>query len=89
MLCANDVMAIGALDTARARGLRVPQDLAVMGFDDIEAAAMVVPGLTTMANPAREIGRACARRLLDRLSGGAGPSAEVVIPARLVRRGSA
>ncbi|WP_185949432.1 LacI family DNA-binding transcriptional regulator [Microbispora sp. KK1-11] len=89
VLCANDVMAIGALDTARARGLRVPQDLAVMGFDDIEAAAMVVPGLTTMANPAREIGRACARRLLDRLSGGAGPSAEVVIPARLVRRGSA
>ncbi len=90
VLCANDIMAIGALDTAEKRGLRVPADLAVMGFDDIEAASLVSPGLTTMANPAREIGQACARRLLERLRGGtAQPSAETVIPARLVRRRSA
>ncbi|WP_440085804.1 substrate-binding domain-containing protein [Streptosporangium sp. LJ11] len=90
VLCANDIMAIGALDTAEERGLRVPADLAVMGFDDIEAASLVSPGLTTMANPAREIGQACARRLLERLRGGtAQPSAETVIPARLVRRRSA
>ncbi|MEU4408581.1 substrate-binding domain-containing protein [Streptosporangium sp. NPDC023963] len=90
VLCANDIMAIGALDTAEERGLRVPADLAVMGFDDIEAASLVSPGLTTMANPAREIGQACARRLLERLRGGtAQSSAETVIPARLVRRRSA
>ncbi|MGJ6964182.1 substrate-binding domain-containing protein [Streptosporangium sp. G11] len=90
VLCANDIMAIGALDMAEERGLRVPADLAVMGFDDIEAASLVSPGLTTMANPAREIGQACARRLLERLRGGtAEPSAETVIPARLVRRRSA
>ncbi|MFI9550139.1 substrate-binding domain-containing protein [Nonomuraea endophytica] len=89
VLCANDIMAIGALDAAAARGLRVPEDLAVMGFDDIEAAGLVSPGLTTMANPAREIGMACARLLLNRLSGTAEPSAEVVVPARLVRRTSA
>ncbi|MEV0831279.1 LacI family DNA-binding transcriptional regulator [Nonomuraea rubra] len=90
VLCANDVMAIGALDVAALRGLRVPDDLAVMGFDDIDAAGMVSPGLTTMANPAREIGQATATRLLERLGGTIGePSTELVIPARLVRRHSA
>jgi DNA-binding LacI/PurR family transcriptional regulator/AcrR family transcriptional regulator len=90
VLCANDIMAIGALGVAKERGLRIPDDLAIMGFDDIEAAGLVSPGLTTMANPAREIGQACARRLLERLHGPAnGPCVEVVIPARLVRRGSA
>ncbi|TMR33128.1 LacI family transcriptional regulator [Nonomuraea zeae] len=90
LLCANDVMAIGALDVALERGLRVPGDVAIMGFDDIEAASMVTPRLTTMANPAREIGRAGARRLLDRLEGRvAEPSSEMVIPSRLVRRESA
>jgi DNA-binding LacI/PurR family transcriptional regulator/AcrR family transcriptional regulator len=89
VLCANDIMAIGALETAALRGLRVPDDLAVMGFDDIEAAGLISPGLTTMANPAREIGQACARLLLDRLSGQAAGYREVVIPARLVRRQSA
>ncbi|MFC5828316.1 substrate-binding domain-containing protein [Nonomuraea insulae] len=90
LLCANDVMAIGALDVAVERGLRVPDDVAIMGFDDIESASMVTPRLTTMANPAREIGQACARRLLDRLAGKVSePYSEVVIPARLVRRESA
>ncbi|MBT2231561.1 substrate-binding domain-containing protein [Nonomuraea sp. NEAU-A123] len=90
VLCANDVMAIGALDVAAQRGLRVPEDLAVMGFDDIDAAGMVSPGLTTMANPAREIGQATAVRLLERLRGTVDePSTELVVPARLVRRRSA
>ncbi|MER7363091.1 substrate-binding domain-containing protein [Nonomuraea wenchangensis] len=90
VLCANDVMAIGALDVAAQRGLRVPEDLAVMGFDDIDAAGMVSPGLTTMANPAREIGQATAVRLLERLRGAIDePSTELVVPARLVRRQSA
>ncbi|MFG1710041.1 substrate-binding domain-containing protein [Nonomuraea sp. M3C6] len=90
LLCANDVMAIGALDVAIERGLRVPEDVAIMGFDDIEAASMVTPRLTTMANPAREIGQAGARRLLDRLEGKVGePYSEMIIPARLARRESA
>ncbi|MEU6786600.1 substrate-binding domain-containing protein [Nonomuraea angiospora] len=90
VLCANDVMAIGALDEAARRGLRVPEDLAVMGFDDIDAAGLVSPGLTTMANPAREIGQATAVRLLERLRAAIDePSTELVVPARLVRRQSA
>ncbi|MFI6297176.1 substrate-binding domain-containing protein [Nonomuraea sp. NPDC050790] len=90
VLCANDIMAIGALDALAQRGLRAPDDLAVMGFDDIDAAGMVSPGLTTMANPAREIGRASARRLLSRLSGSLdAASTELVVPAQLIRRQSA
>ncbi|GAA3599586.1 hypothetical protein GCM10022419_099300 [Nonomuraea rosea] len=90
LLCANDLMAIGALDVAVERGLRVPHDVAIMGFDDIEAASMVTPRLTTMANPARAIGQASARRLLDRLGGKvAEPNTEVIIPARLESRESA
>ncbi|MFE2771978.1 LacI family DNA-binding transcriptional regulator [Microbacterium resistens] len=69
IVAANDLIAIGALDAARDRGLRVPQDLAVTGYDDIEAASLVNPALTTVENPAREIGRACARLLLERLDG--------------------
>ncbi len=83
-------MAIGALDAARQSGLDVPGDLAIMGFDDIEAATLVSPRLTTMANPARKIGQECGRLLLDRLSGTmTGPPGETIVPARLVRRPSA
>lgn len=69
IVAANDLIAIGVLDAARERGLRVPEDLAVTGYDDIEAASLVSPSLTTVENPAREIGRACARLLLERLDG--------------------
>ncbi|GIH05641.1 LacI family transcriptional regulator [Rhizocola hellebori] len=90
VLCANDMMAIGALDVARQHAIEVPDQLAVMGFDDIEAASLISPQLTTMANPAREIGRAAGGLLLDRLSGNeTGPPREIVVPARLVARQSA
>ena len=52
VFCANDLMALGALDAAREAGLDIPGDLAVAGFDDIEAAAMTHPPLTTVSNPA-------------------------------------
>lgn len=90
VVCANDLIAIGALDVAHHRGLRVPEDLAIVGFDDIEAASLVSPALTTVVNPAREIGHACARLLLDRTSG-AYKSAprEVMISTALIPRASA
>ena len=56
VFCANDLMAIGALDAARELGLRVPDDVRLVGFDDIEAASLVSPALTTIANPAYETG---------------------------------
>jgi LacI family transcriptional regulator len=90
VLCANDLVAIGALDLARHRDLRVPEDIAIIGFDDIEAASLVSPPLTTVVNPAREIGHACARLLLDRTTGAYTSAArEVLISTTLIPRASA
>ena len=76
VFCANDLMAIGALDAARELGLRVPDDIRIVGFDDIEAAALVSPALTTIANPAYETGWAAGNLVLDRLQHRhAGPAA--------------
>jgi LacI family transcriptional regulator len=90
VLCANDLMAIGAMDTAREARLRVPYDVALVGYDDIEAAALVTPDLTTVVNPAHEMGHACGRLLLERMSGTyRGSRREIVVPHRLIRRASA
>lgn len=90
VVCANDLIAIGALDVARERGIAVPGDLAVVGFDDIEAAALTSPRLTTVINPAYAQGRAAGEVLLSRLNGGyTGPHRRVTLPCRLVIRESA
>ena len=62
----NDNIAIGAIQAARARGLRVPEDLSVVGFDDVEYATIVTPALTTVRQPLAEMGRT-AVSLLGRL----------------------
>lgn len=90
VFCANDLMAIGAMDVARVSGLSIPADLALVGYDDIEAATLVSPSLTTVVNPAYEAGQAAGRLLLDRMTGRyTGGRREVVLRARLVERGSA
>lgn len=89
VVCANDLIAIGVLDEARARGLRVPGDLAVTGYDDIDAASLVIPALTTIVNPARDIGRVAGELLLSRLSGNDGPVRQVTLGTLLVHRESA
>lgn len=90
VVCTNDLVAIGALEAARALGRRVPADVAVVGFDDIEAAALVSPALTTVRIPAREQGRACGRLLLHRLGGDDQQPKQVIsFAATLVRRESA
>jgi LacI family transcriptional regulator, galactose operon repressor len=68
VFCANDLMAIGALDAALEAGLSVPSDLALMGVDDIDAANLVRPALTTVRIPAEEIGRAAGDLLLQRIA---------------------
>lgn len=90
VLCGNDLIAIGVLDLARERGIDVPDELAVVGYDDIDAAALVSPSLTTVINPAREIGHACGKLLLDRMTGEYDSvTREVIIANRLVVRESA
>lgn len=89
VFCANDLMAIGALDVAREVGLEVPRDLRLVGFDDIEAASLVNPALTTVANPAYESGWSAGGLLKDRLTKRhAGARRTVVLPCRLVVRES-
>lgn len=68
VFCANDLMAIGALDAARERGIDVPGALAVIGVDDIDAASLVTPALTTVRIPATEIGRRAGHLLLERIA---------------------
>ncbi|MFD4530239.1 LacI family DNA-binding transcriptional regulator [Streptomyces sp. NPDC058470] len=89
VFCANDLMAIGALDAARALGLAVPTDVAVIGVDDIDAASLVSPSLTTVRVPAQEIGRVAGEQLLARIADPAGTARRVLVQHNLVIRESA
>jgi LacI family transcriptional regulator len=86
----NDVMAIGALIAVRDAGLRVPDDVAIAGFDDIPAAKYVSPSLTTIAQRPEQLGRRAAEMLLERLSGAAPDHGRCEeMPYELIVRGSA
>jgi LacI family transcriptional regulator len=89
VFCANDVMAIGALDAARQHDLRVPGDLSIVGFDDIEAAAFITPALSTVHNPPYEHGQVAAGLLLQRITGTyAGRARERTIAHQIIERAS-
>jgi DNA-binding LacI/PurR family transcriptional regulator len=90
VLCANDLIAIGALGVAAERRIPVPGALAIVGYDDIDSASLVTPRLTTVRNPTRDIGKACGDLLLGRMTGEyTGGPREVRIPTGLVVRESA
>jgi DNA-binding LacI/PurR family transcriptional regulator len=84
---ASDVMAIGALAALRRAGRRVPEDVAVGGFDDSSAAVAARPALTTIRQPWRRISSEMVRLLLAALDGE--PPAAVILPTEFVRRESA
>ncbi len=89
IFAANDLMAIGVMQSLRERGIRIPEDIAVVGFDDISAAKLVTPTLTTVAQFQWKMGERAAQTLMDRLRGektGAGTAVEM--PFDLVVRGS-
>ncbi len=87
IFCFNDEMAMGVLEIARRRKLRVPEDVSIVGFDDIRFSAYVDPPLTTIAQPMRQIGEGTVRLLLEILQGGAAPES-VTLPHVLVVRSS-
>jgi DNA-binding LacI/PurR family transcriptional regulator len=85
----SDTLAVGVINGLRGAGRRVPDDVAVVGFDDLALSAQIDPPLTTIAQPMRELGETAARLLLQRL---ADPRADVrgeLLPHRLVVRASA
>ncbi|MFI1994465.1 LacI family DNA-binding transcriptional regulator [Actinoplanes sp. NPDC020271] len=89
VFAAGDEMAVGALRAVHEAGLRVPDDLAIVGFDDIEVAALIPPGLTTVAQDKTGIGTAAAEAVMSMLSGGATPPEPTILPTTLIVRGSA
>ncbi|WP_208545089.1 LacI family DNA-binding transcriptional regulator [Rathayibacter sp. VKM Ac-2760] len=89
LVCASDLLALGALESLDGRGLRVPEDVAVVGFDDAPWAAGARPALTTVHQDARETGRLLAVEILARVAGLDRPEAHVILPNRIVWRDSA
>lgn len=87
VLCGNDVLAVGALRQAQKMGLRVPEDVSITGFDDIEIARIVSPALTTVHVPHREMGQKAAQELIRMIeTNSAGQSLE--LSTHLVTRDS-
>jgi DNA-binding LacI/PurR family transcriptional regulator len=86
---ANDPMAIGALETLQALGRRVPDDVAVIGFDDVTDAASTSPPLTTVRQPLELMTEAMAELLLRRIDDASADDEFVVCPTRLIHRASA
>jgi LacI family transcriptional regulator len=83
-----DLAAFGAMQAALQRGLRIPQDISIAGFDDIDMAALLTPGLTTARAHSLEAGRTLANLLLERIANPDLPPRRIEMPAELVVRGS-
>jgi LacI family transcriptional regulator len=84
----NDDIAIGAIQSARAHGLRVPEDVSIVGFDDVEHATIVTPDLTTVRQPLAEMGRTAVSLLNRLLEGQSFETLHVELATRLVVRDS-
>jgi LacI family repressor for deo operon, udp, cdd, tsx, nupC, and nupG len=87
VFCSNDEMAIGLLRVLASAGVRVPEEMSVAGFDDIEFAAMATPALTTIRQPRRELGQQGAAALIE-LLGGRTPPRRICLETTLVERAS-
>jgi len=86
LVCYNDIAAIGAIRALREHKLRVPEDISVVGFDDIQAAAFQNPSLTTIRQPLRSMGATAAKILLRRIRAqGSDPDLVPVIPELVIR----
>ncbi len=91
IFAANDLMALGAMTAIRELGLRIPEDVAVMGFDDIFASRVVTPPLSTVNQFQHELGRVAAEMLLERLNDlpSETPGRRREMPFEIMRRQSA
>ena len=88
IFCANDLMAVGAYEALHELGLRIPDDVAVMGYDDREIAQHLHPPLTTVLLPHFEMGSIAAEILLDAASGSTSRPRQIKVECPIVRRGS-
>ncbi|XVV05252.1 LacI family DNA-binding transcriptional regulator [Actinosynnema sp. CA-248983] len=88
VVCGSDLMAFGAIRAARRRGLHVPRDISVVGFDDSPLIVFADPPLTTIRQPVDAMGQAAVHALLEEIGGTPAPHAEFVFQPELVVRGS-
>lgn len=88
LFVSNDIMAFGAMEAARVRGLHIPTDLSIIGFDDIPQAAHVHPALTTVRQPLEEMGRSAATLLLKYIANPLAEVERIELPTELVIRES-
>ena len=90
IVAANDQMALGVLHAASARGIRVPDDLAVVGFDGLPESAQFIPALTTVSQPLRELGITAVQQVLAQVNGDPGARGRTItLPTELIIRDSA
>ncbi|MGC9293458.1 MAG: LacI family DNA-binding transcriptional regulator [Acidobacteriaceae bacterium] len=88
LLCFNDIAAIGAIRALRDADVRVPEDISVMGFDDVKSAAYHNPSLTTIRQPMHDMGETAARILLERIRGAQTATQEIAVEPELIVRES-
>ncbi|MBN1174323.1 MAG: LacI family DNA-binding transcriptional regulator [Micromonosporaceae bacterium] len=88
IVCGSDLMALGAIRAARSRGLRVPEDLSIVGYDDSALMAFTDPPLTTVRQPVRAMSIAAVRALIDEISHDPAPRSEYMFRPELVVRAS-
>jgi LacI family transcriptional regulator len=88
VVCFNDKVAVGVMEAAAARGLRVPEDLSVTGFDDIDVSRATTPRLTTVRQPLQEMGRTAVTMLMRQLDGHAHEALSMELATCLVVRDS-
>jgi LacI family transcriptional regulator, repressor for deo operon, udp, cdd, tsx, nupC, and nupG len=88
IVCANDSMAIGAMKVIQEKGLRIPDDISVIGFDDIKVSSRVFPSLTTLAAPVEEIASKTIDMLLSNIDGNDLEYKHIILPAKLIIRNS-
>ncbi|RPJ18450.1 MAG: LacI family transcriptional regulator, partial [Chloroflexi bacterium] len=89
LFCFNDLVAVGALQACNELKLRVPQDLAIVGHDDIPVAALVSPALTTCRIPRVELGARAVNALLERLRDCPDDCSQIILQPELIIRESA
>lgn len=88
IFAANDISAFGVIDAARARGMHIPDDISIMGFDDIPQAGRMTPALTTVRQPLFEMGRQAAKMLFAYIEEPEGPTQRLQLSTELVIRGT-
>jgi DNA-binding LacI/PurR family transcriptional regulator len=89
IFCANDTMALGVIRALAERGLRVPEDVSIVGFDDVPEAGFYLPPLTTVRQDFGEVGRQALSTLVDRMCGAIPAGPRVRVAPELIVRASA